>query len=131
MALVKLRNALGREIKIPSGAVNAYNNLGYFAAGELEKSSTPAVSAKNTKEEVTEVEPDKIDDFDNTESDVTGDNEKTDDEIFVEIISKKPLTSWNKDEVKRYAGIYNIDLTGTKSASEAKERIKEFMSDAE
>lgn len=53
--------------------------------------------------------------------------EKTEDEIFVEEILEKPISQWNKDEVKRFAGIKEIDITGTKNANEAKEIIKSFL----
>ena len=53
--------------------------------------------------------------------------EKTEDELFVENIVEKPLSQWNKDEVKRFAELKSIDITGTKNAGEAKELIKEFL----
>lgn len=53
--------------------------------------------------------------------------EKTEDELFVENIIEKPLSQWNKDEVKRFAELKSIDITGTKNAGEAKELIKEFL----
>lgn len=53
--------------------------------------------------------------------------EKNEDEIFVEEILEKPISQWNKDEVKRFAGIKEIDITGTKNANEAKEIIKSFL----
>lgn len=53
--------------------------------------------------------------------------EKTEDETFVEEILEKPISQWNKDEVKRFAGIKEIDITGTKNANEAKEIIKSFL----
>lgn len=53
--------------------------------------------------------------------------EKSEDEIFVEEILEKPISQWNKDEVKRFAGIKEIDITGTKNANEAKEIIKSFL----
>lgn len=52
---------------------------------------------------------------------------KTDEEVFVEEILEKPISQWNKDEVKRFAGINEIDLTGTKNVNEAKELIKSFL----
>ena len=54
-------------------------------------------------------------------------SKKTEDEIFVEEILEKPISQWNKDEVKRFAGIKEIDITGTKNANEAKEIIKSFL----
>lgn len=53
--------------------------------------------------------------------------EKTEDELFIESIIEKPLSQWNKDEVKRFAELKSIDITGTKNAGEAKELIKEFL----
>ena len=52
---------------------------------------------------------------------------KTDDEKFVEEVMEKPLSQWNKEEVKRFAAIKEIDITGTKNANEAKEIIKGFL----
>lgn len=52
---------------------------------------------------------------------------KTADEIFVEELQEKPISQWNKDEVKRYAAIKDIDIKGTKSVNDAKEVIKAAM----
>lgn len=57
--------------------------------------------------------------------------EKSEDELFVESIIEKPISQWNKDEVKRFAAIKGIDLTGTKNAGEAKEIIKTFLEESE
>ena len=54
-------------------------------------------------------------------------SEKTEDEIFVEEILEKPISQWNKEEVKRFAAIKEIDISGTKNANEAKEIIKSFI----
>ncbi|MFA6728336.1 MAG: hypothetical protein WCS17_08990 [Prevotella sp.] len=53
--------------------------------------------------------------------------EKTEDEIFVEETLEKPISQWNKEEVKRFAAIKEIDISGTKNANEAKEIIKSFI----
>lgn len=53
--------------------------------------------------------------------------EKSEDEIFVEEILEKPISQWSKEEVKRFATIKEIDISGTKNASEAKEIIKSFI----
>lgn len=124
MGFVKLRNLYGKEIKISSSAVDTYRNLGFHPVAEIDGSKPNTYKGKTVK---------------GKEESAGGDGvvatvvnpEKTEDEIFVEAISKKPLASWSKDEVKRYAGIFNIDLSGTKSANDAKERIKEFMAEAE
>ena len=46
---------------------------------------------------------------------------KTEDELFLEGIVEKPLSQWNKDEIKRFADLNDINITGTKNAGEAKD----------
>lgn len=53
--------------------------------------------------------------------------EKTEDEMFLEQIVEKPISQWNKEEVKRYAILKEIDISGTKNAGEAKAIIKEVL----
>lgn len=52
---------------------------------------------------------------------------KTDEEVFADEIIEKPISQWNKEEVKRFAAIKGIDISGTKNANEAKEIIKSFI----
>lgn len=61
----------------------------------------------------------------------SSENEETADEIFVEELQKKPISQWNKEEVKRYAVVKGIDIRGTKSVNEAKEIIKKAMNEEE
>ena len=53
--------------------------------------------------------------------------EKSEDEIFVEEILEKPIAQWSGKEVKKFAEIKGIDISGTKNANEAKDIIKEFL----
>lgn len=57
--------------------------------------------------------------------------EKTEDERFVDEVIEKPISQWSKEEVKRFAVIKGIDITGTKNAGEAKELIKQFLDENE
>jgi hypothetical protein len=54
----------------------------------------------------------------------------TDDE-FIEHLEEKPLNKWNKAEVKRYAEVFGIDISGTKSIVEARDVIRLFKSEEE
>ena len=45
----------------------------------------------------------------------------------MEEILEKPISQWSKGEVKRFAAIKKIDISGTKNANEAKEIIKSFI----
>lgn len=125
MAFVKVRNLYGQEARIPSSAVEAYRGLGFIPVYEKD-----SVTKDNKEEKVPAKSDDKVNSKEITEPEKE-DGDANSDEKFVETLQKKPLASWNKDEVKKYAAIYNIDLSGTKSANDAKERIKAFMSDAE
>lgn len=57
--------------------------------------------------------------------------EKSEDEIFADEIIEKPISQWSKEEVKRFASVKGIDITGTKNANEAKELIKQFLEENE
>lgn len=57
--------------------------------------------------------------------------EKNEDELFIEEIVEKPVSQWNKEEVKRFAALNDIDITGTKNVGEAKGLIKEFLENHE
>ncbi len=38
-----------------------------------------------------------------------------------------PLSEWNNKQIKAFADEHDIDLSGTKTADEARERIREFL----
>ena len=46
---------------------------------------------------------------------------------FAKELETKPLSQWTKAEVKKYATIKNIDLSGTKNVAEAKARISSVV----
>lgn len=54
-------------------------------------------------------------------------SEKTEDEKFIDEIVEKPISQWNKEEVKRFAALNDINIVGTKNVNEAKEIIKNFI----
>lgn len=54
--------------------------------------------------------------------------ENTEDD-FVNELLEKPISQWNKEEIKKFAAIKNIDITGTKNAQQAKEIIKVYLED--
>lgn len=56
--------------------------------------------------------------------------EKTDEEIAADI-EEKPLSTWDKADIKKYADVYGIDLSGTKNIEEARDLIREFRDEAE
>lgn len=54
-----------------------------------------------------------------------------DDEIFVEGLLEKPISSWNKAEIKRFAAIKDIDISETKNADEARALVKKYLEENE
>lgn len=61
------------------------------------------------------------------EAEETVEVELTEDELFVKEALEKPIAQWNKNEVKKFAEINEIDIAGTKNVNEAKEIIKDFI----
>jgi hypothetical protein len=76
---------------------------------------------KAAEEHRSEVHVPDNDDFD---ADVADDTEDGDD--FEELL-EKPISQWNKMEVKDFAAAKGIDIHGTKNANEAKEIIKKYL----
>lgn len=65
-----------------------------------------------------------------TEQDVIEGEPEDEDIAFCKEVIEKPIAQWNKNEVKRFAELKEIDISGTKSANEAKELIKNFIDSA-
>ena len=56
------------------------------------------------------------------------DNTMSEEEMdFILGVEEKPISQWSKTEVKKYAELKRIDITGTKNVNEAKAIIKEFL----
>lgn len=48
---------------------------------------------------------------------------------FLAHMKEKPLSQWSKDEIRKYAAIKGIDISGTKNPNEAKQIIRIYMQD--
>lgn len=100
--MVKITNGVN-TFEVPSGAYrNTFKKLGYNLVSKPKEVTTVPPDAYDAK-----VEEDKEDQF--TE------------------LMEKPIAQWNKTEVKGFAAAKGIDLAGTKTIDEAKERIKESI----
>ena len=60
-----------------------------------------------------------------------GNDNVNDDDKYCEEILEKPIAQWSKEEIKKFAEIKEIDITGTKNAGEARDRIKAYLEDQE
>lgn len=52
---------------------------------------------------------------------------KTNEEAYIEELIEKPISQWNKEEVKTYASLKNIDISNTKNIGEARNIIKQSI----
>lgn len=52
---------------------------------------------------------------------------KTNEEAYIEELMEKPISQWNKGEVKTYASLKNIDISNTKNIGEARNIIKQSI----
>lgn len=52
---------------------------------------------------------------------------KSDEEKYIEELMEKPISQWNKEEVKTYASLKNIDISNTKNIGEARNIIKQSI----
>lgn len=118
MAMVKISNGEVTQIVSRGAFDTQYKRLGFQIVGDNKATEVK----KATEEKKSEVQvPD--DDFD---ADVADDIEDGDD--FEELL-EKPISQWNKTEVKDFAAAKGIDIHGTKNANEAKEIIKKYLDD--
>ena len=120
MAMVKISNGEVTQIVSRGAFDTQYKRLGFQIVGdnkttEVKKEAKKAVEDKKSEAQV----PD--DDFD---ADATDDTE----DDFEELL-EKPISQWNKTEVKDFAAAKGIDIHGTKNANEAKEIIKKYLDD--
>lgn len=102
--MVKITNGIN-VLEVTTGAFNSiYAKQGYkkFGAGEVSEQATEAEVTEEVKQ-----------------------TEEVEDE-FAELTSK-PISEWSKTEVKSFAAANNIDISGTKNVTEAKEIIKNFL----
>ena len=55
---------------------------------------------------------------------------KTKEEAYIEELMEKPISQWNKEEVKTYASLKNVDISNTKNIGEARNIIKQSIDKA-
>lgn len=106
--MIKITN--GTEIyEVTRGAFETvYKPMGFY-----EFDGKPAEHVDDIVEDVSDEPEQEVDE-----------PEQSEDDAWCDELEKKPIGQWNKSEVKQYASIKGIDITGTKSINEAKDRIK-------
>ena len=121
MAMVKISNGEVTQIVSRGAFDTQYKRLGFQIVGDNQ-----AVEAKKEVNKAADVNKSEsqVPDNDDFDADVADDTE----DDFEELL-EKPISQWNKTEVKDFATANGIDIHGTKNANEAKEIIKKYLDD--
>lgn len=102
-----------------------YKGMGFYPVGqEPSVQSTGGVTA--VAESITSEESGPAVMEGTVEVDGTSEVEEpavSEDEKWCEAIRQKPITQWSKQELKRYADINGVDLSGAKTVNDVRSRI--------
>lgn len=119
MAMIKISNGEVTQIVSRGAFDTQYKRLGFQIVGD-----NKTTDVKKVTEEKSEVQ---APDYDVLDTDIADDDTEDGDD-FDELL-EKPISQWNKTEVKDFAVAKGIDIHGTKNANEAKEIIKKYLDD--
>lgn len=103
--MVKLSNGLS-TIVVPSGAVAMYERTGFRVVkdSDVESANESVIDIVDAEEKESE---------------------------FITNLLEKPISKWTKEEVKRFANEKGININGTKSVNDAKDRIRDYINSKE
>lgn len=126
--MVKITNGVD-VIEVTRGAFeNIYKSQGFVEADASKEKKQEA--KENPEDNQKPRDKEEREDVSKKADELEEETEESEEQKFVKELEEKPLTSWNKKEIKRYCSIVGIDISGTKSAEEAKEIIKNFLAEA-
>lgn len=115
--MVQITNGVN-TFTVTSGAFKTtFKKQGYRLVNEK------PVKVEKEKKVEEKVEPEKVAE-EVVESPVETEEPEVDE--FAALL-EKPISQWNKNEVKKFAAAKDINLQGTKNVNEAKALIKEFL----
>lgn len=126
--MVKITNSVD-TFEVTQGAYDdIFKKQGFELVEETPKKKKKATK-KHAKEAVEEVEEDynsEEDEWEKAEK-ATGKDYKSEEEKFIEKLMEKPISQWNKEEVKAYASINGLDISKTQNIGEARNIIKQSI----
>lgn len=106
--MVKLSNGL-TTIVVPSGAVAMYERTGFRVVKDSDVENT----------------------IDSDENVIDAADAEEKESEFITNLLEKPISKWTKEEVKRFANEKGININGTKSVNDAKDRIRDYINSKE
>lgn len=120
--MVKISNGEVTQIVSRGAFDTQYKRLGF----QIVEDNKVAEVQREVKKAAEEKKPEsQVPDDDDFDADAADDDTEDDFEELLE----KPISQWNKTEVKDFAAAKGIDIHGTKNANEAKEIIKKYLDD--
>lgn len=120
--MVKITNFVN-TFEVTQGAYDdIFKKQGFELIEEAPRKKKKATK-KHVKEAIEEVEEDEWEEAEEaTEKDYKSEEEK-----YVEKLMEKPISQWNKEEVKAYASIKGLDISKTQNIGEARNIIKQSI----
>lgn len=122
MAMVKISNGDVTQIVSRGAFETQYKKLGFHIVVDNQAIEAKKEVKKAAEENKSDAQ---VPDDDVFVADAADDD--TDDGDDFEELLEKPISQWNKTEVKDFAAAKGIDIHGTKNANEAKEIIKKHL----
>lgn len=120
--MVKITNFVN-TFEVTQGAYDdIFKKQGFELVEEAPRKKKKATK-KPVKEAVEEVEEDEWEEAE----EATGKDYKSEEEKYVEKLMEKPISQWNKEEVKAYASINGLDISKTQNIGEARNIIKQSI----
>lgn len=113
-------------VKITNGASTFIVSKGAYD-GIFSHQGFRIVDNINTNEEAENVSDVKSESPSDTVEDEEIEEDTNDDARpdWLKELMEKPIANWNKEEIKKYASEFDIDISNTKNANEARSIIKE------
>ncbi len=137
--MVRITNGIN-TFEVTKGAFDGiFSHQGYHIVGcndnynEECKSTSDVITDDGNKNGNEDVDGNNVSNTagNSDDNDNVNDDEKSEDDKYCEEILEKPIAQWSKEEIKKFAEIKEIDITGTKNAGEARDRIKAYLEDQE
>lgn len=135
--MVRITNGIN-TFEVTKGAFDGiFSHQGYHIVGCNDnynvgcKSTSDVITDDGNKNVNEDVDVNNVSNVVGNTDDNDNGNEKSDDDKYCEEILEKPIAQWSKEEIKKFAEIKEIDITGTKNAGEARDRIKAYLEDQE
>lgn len=123
--MIKITNGNDTYIVTRGAYETVYKGMGFYPVGQ-----EPVVrSTGGDTPDVDEAAPKRVEDVDVEAVDASAGpveakgSEESEDEKWCKSIRQKPISQWNKQELKRYATLNGIDTSGARTVNDVRSKI--------